>query len=477
VRTIRDALLSVQKYVDVIFNGDPPLYEIRWTGLRWTGPRWQRKDALLVSAEQWNALRYQAGQEVVELSELGQEVLVRVLYVDPRPAILALGLPALPVNGGLTVLDSFNRANASPVDGSWVAGFHGAGLPDLVGNAVQPNVSNVDDAMRWSGASLPTDCVLAVKLGLWSGLVDGTEGGDVSVFLESDGLGTNEVSLQVDTTGFVLLRSNDGSGAPLGNFENDTYPPFATGDIVGIKTSGLTATAFRLRAGVETDIATIACMGPVSRMAEVAVGQWAAGPSVSQTRASVDEVYGGALVPLVGGSFVPVASSTPRGELWEVRFAQERGEFIQGGPVALVYLVGQPTNTGSAKYAEWTQAMAVHCYPPPQSTIDLSTLSALDVETKLQNAFRMSGVGLGRPLRVPLFDYADVADPIGEDSDVRFPSDFLSITSFDTDRLPDAQDPRRIRVVANFQARWRSTGPVEIGRITESVDPGVVGVG
>jgi hypothetical protein len=145
------------------------------------------------------------------------------------------------------------------------------------------------------------------------------------------------------------------------------------------------------------------------------------------------------------------------GDQWEVRLWQDRGQVSYRQPFALVLLVGDTANSGSAHYADLAQPMAVHCYPTPQESADASLIAALAVEDSLFSAFRMTGVGLGRPARVPLFDYSGVSDPTKEDSDVRWEHDFLRVTGFSTTRIPEPDDPRRVRVVASFTANWRRT--------------------
>lgn len=158
------------------------------------------------------------------------------------------------------------------------------------------------------------------------------------------------------------------------------------------------------------------------------------------------------------------------GDGWEVRLMQDRGEIIEGQPVAVVMLVGDAIpGGGSARFMEYTQPFVVHCYPVTPATTTAAVIQASRVQEMLEWAFRVHGVGLGFPSRVPLFDYSAVADPLTEDSDVRFEHDFLSILNFSTHQMPDGDDPRRIRVIANFTARWRRTGLIPYGPPLEQI--------
>lgn len=157
------------------------------------------------------------------------------------------------------------------------------------------------------------------------------------------------------------------------------------------------------------------------------------------------------------------------GSSWEVRLWQDRGEIVPGASLALVLKVGDTASVGSALYADVTQPMAVHCYPFPKPNADASILQACAVEEQLQTAFRFEGVGLGRPLRVPLYDYSEVVDPVLEDSGVRWDNDYMRVEGFSTTQIPEPDDPRRIRVVAGFNVRWVRVGRVPSGTTLESV--------
>lgn len=158
------------------------------------------------------------------------------------------------------------------------------------------------------------------------------------------------------------------------------------------------------------------------------------------------------------------------GSEWDVRLATGRGEVVADHPLALVVKVGDAAPSGgSALYTEVVQPMAVHCYPLPQATAEGSIVAATIVEERLQLAFRYEGIGLGHPLRLPLFDYDGVEDVSLGDSTVRNAHDYLRIDGFSTSQVAEPQDPRKIRVIVAFTARWRRTGKVPSGRTAVSV--------
>lgn len=158
------------------------------------------------------------------------------------------------------------------------------------------------------------------------------------------------------------------------------------------------------------------------------------------------------------------------GDAWEVRLWQDRGYVKEGEPLAIVLKVGDTASVGSAHYADVTQPMAIHCYPAPKETVEKSIIQASRLEDVLQRGFRLQGVGLGAPLRVPLYDYDAIEDPLTVDSNDRVYADYLRLSNFTTGQLPDGEDPRRIRVIAQFSAGWRRTGQVPSGtHVVETV--------
>lgn len=159
------------------------------------------------------------------------------------------------------------------------------------------------------------------------------------------------------------------------------------------------------------------------------------------------------------------------GPEWDVRLAQDRGEVVVGIPLAIVETVADTAFTGSSLYADVSKPMQVSCYPVPPDTAEAAILQAADVEELLHVGFRMVGVGQGRPLRVPLYNW-DGIDPtvaVASDPDDRYRSDYLRIDGFSTAQIANAQDQKLIRVIASLTARWRRTGRLPSGPTLESI--------
>ena len=153
-------------------------------------------------------------------------------------------------------------------------------------------------------------------------------------------------------------------------------------------------------------------------------------------------------------------------EEWEIRESGDKG--MLNLPLALVLPVGDLTPlAGSAYTVQYTQPLEVHCYPVPQATVDESMIMARQVEDRLQVGFRLHGVGLGRPLRVPLWDFDDVDDGQSE-SFYRVDHDYLRLVGFSTTLIPE-EDRRQIRVVASMTLGWRRAGAIPKGPLTKEV--------
>lgn len=155
------------------------------------------------------------------------------------------------------------------------------------------------------------------------------------------------------------------------------------------------------------------------------------------------------------GAAVAEPSSLPEGpsDPWEVRFAAERGSV--GFPFCRVQFTTAPVISGSARFYEITQPMLVEAYPQEQAAdAERGILAATDLIGVLLRGVRGEGVGDGRPMRIPLYDY----DGVDIDSGVsqrRLPHDFLWLEDFAPRTLPDAADPRRVAVVADMRVKWR----------------------
>lgn len=157
------------------------------------------------------------------------------------------------------------------------------------------------------------------------------------------------------------------------------------------------------------------------------------------------------------------------GPSWEVALAADRGEFAY--PFARVQAVGDVTRSGPALYADLSQPMSVQCYPEPKATAVASEQQAAEVLGTLERAFS-HGVDLGRPLRIPLYDFDGVA--LEDTSYARHPSDYLRVLDFSGRTLPDPEEARNVAVVADVRLGWRATGrvPYEDTAVVEKVSTG-----
>lgn len=155
------------------------------------------------------------------------------------------------------------------------------------------------------------------------------------------------------------------------------------------------------------------------------------------------------------GAVVAEPSSLPAmlEQPWEVRIAASRGDV--GFPFCRVQFTTAPVIAGSARLYEITQPMLIEAYPQDKGPdAERAMLAATDLIGVLLRGVRGEGVGAGRPMRIPLYDY----DGVDIDSGVsqrRLPHDYLWLEDFAPRPLPDAADPQRVAVVVDLRVKWR----------------------
>lgn len=143
------------------------------------------------------------------------------------------------------------------------------------------------------------------------------------------------------------------------------------------------------------------------------------------------------------------------GEEWEVRLDREEGAITL--PFASVGFAGPSQTSGPAWETLMTQPVNIWLTPVPGTNGMEAQENAGKIEDSLWQAFR-TGVGLGKPLRIPLYDYAGVAANQG--SEKRAYPDYLRVTDFQITQNADADDVRRVMVNAELRVTWRRMGPV-----------------
>lgn len=171
--------------------------------------------------------------------------------------------------------------------------------------------------------------------------------------------------------------------------------------------------------------------------------------AIDEATLAANAAADGFTIPLAG---TPVdAFAVPNQPQWNVRLWYDRGE-VQA-PYARVKLVGAVSTSGPSLYYELTQPMAIECYPGAADTADDAMAAAFELMAVLTRGFR-EGVGLGRPKRVPLFDYTNV-DGVTRAATERNPSDFMTVQDFSVRPLENPSDPRMVGVVADVRVSWR----------------------
>lgn len=169
------------------------------------------------------------------------------------------------------------------------------------------------------------------------------------------------------------------------------------------------------------------------------------------------------------GSLEPLPTN-----LWEVRWAAERGEVLF--PFCRVNLSAGVVATNSASFQVYTQPMVLECYPVEMAeNADLALILATRTADVLTEGFCGAGVGVGRSKRIPLYDYEAV--PLEEGvSQRRLPQDFLRIEDWSSRTLPDPSDARRVACIVDLRVAWDVSVARHRGtRLVDSVLTGIDG--
>lgn len=136
---------------------------------------------------------------------------------------------------------------------------------------------------------------------------------------------------------------------------------------------------------------------------------------------------------------------------WEVRLDDEMVHV----PFCFISRVAPDTVTGNQHTSDHSMGMRAACFPGPYATME-KALEACAVTEKAVYAGLRTGVALGHPSRIPLYDYTGV----GLDADVqptdRHTSDYIRISGLSFNTLADPEDRRLQTLLVAFTAQWRS---------------------
>jgi hypothetical protein len=134
-----------------------------------------------------------------------------------------------------------------------------------------------------------------------------------------------------------------------------------------------------------------------------------------------------------------------------VRLSRDQGAFVR--PFARVWAVAGTTYplTGGRWLADMVQPFVIASYPPKGRDPDQALLFAQKVENTLYKAFRV-GVGEGRALRVPLYNYYRVKD---WEAGTWFPRAFMRVEDLSTQPFPDPDDDKLWTVTCDVRVAWR----------------------
>lgn len=161
------------------------------------------------------------------------------------------------------------------------------------------------------------------------------------------------------------------------------------------------------------------------------------------------------------------------GEEWEVRLWSDEGAFSY--PFARV-TESAPTSYGPHRrvFTDITQAVQIHCYPSKAASMSAAQSLGRQVEQQVVRAIEVGVGAVAWPRRIPLYDYDGLDDSEGSNS--RETYDFLKVTNFTCNRVPDSDDQALVVVVADLRVSWAQrteivveTLPVNSVRVDERV--------
>jgi hypothetical protein len=153
------------------------------------------------------------------------------------------------------------------------------------------------------------------------------------------------------------------------------------------------------------------------------------------------------------------------GEDWNVDLWSAQGTFTR--PAIAVRTTG-PTLLGGPRHTvDLTQPVALYVYPPNCGTGEATFAAAAAADDLLFTAFRV-GIGAGRPMRVPLYDYAGVG--LDEPSAARAYPDFLRVLDFSIDRQQSPDDENLWTLIAEMRVGWRRMGEQPDSNATQLVE-------
>jgi hypothetical protein len=153
------------------------------------------------------------------------------------------------------------------------------------------------------------------------------------------------------------------------------------------------------------------------------------------------------------------------GEDWSVNLWSAQGTFER--PAIAVRRTGPTLLSGPRHSVDLTLPAALYVYPPALDTGEATFAAAAAADDLLFTAFRI-GVGEGRPMRVPLYDYAGVG--LDEASEVRAASDYLRVLDLSVEHHQSPEDEDLWTIIANLRLGWRRMGEQPDAMATELVE-------
>lgn len=146
------------------------------------------------------------------------------------------------------------------------------------------------------------------------------------------------------------------------------------------------------------------------------------------------------------------------GDDWEIGFFNQEATFTRPG---VEVKPGTSQDGGGTRHSsDVVLPIMLYAYPEPGDSVSAGFDNALAVEETFWQAFRV-GVGEGRPMRVPLYDYEGIS--INEGTLLRRYPDYLRIADLSITRSQAPTNESLWTVTCETRVGWRRSGELEAG--------------
>lgn len=146
---------------------------------------------------------------------------------------------------------------------------------------------------------------------------------------------------------------------------------------------------------------------------------------------------------------------------WEVRLDDE----VQALPFCFLTRTSQVTvGADHAMFTDFSFGARAALYPGPQPTLEAALHEMGRVEAVVLAGLRR-GVGLGKPNRIPLYNYDAIAKDAPATAVNRQAQDYIRLGGVTTNPVADPSDQRKQTLLVAFTVTWRG---IAAGAVAEA---------